>query len=582
LQPADLILVNGSLHRGREPGSPVVAAVADSVAVRDGRIMAVGPAAQVLELRGSRTETIDLRGRLLLPAFGDAHAHASAAVAELYSAQLFHLPTVDACLDALRGFLREHPDLPVVSGEGWTNTIAPRLGPRKEVLDELVGDRPVVLSSEDYHSLWVNSRALELAGITTATVDPPGGVIERLPDGEPAGTLRETAMDLVTSVLPDFSEEQYREGILHYQTRIAAPAGITLVFDPVLPTPGRPLGESASLRAYRRMAEAGELTLRARLGLTMEPQDDLTSWVEQATAAGDDLAAVAAAGRPRPATGEPGRGGRPVMGDTAAVAVSAAKFFEDGVIEGHTAYLLEDYADAPGDRGRPLWDKAALGRAFAAVDAAGLQIHVHCIGDAATAETLDALEHARRTNGAHDWRPAITHVQMVAPADFRRFAEMGVVAAVQPFWFVLGDYYHDLEVPYLGEDRAAAEYPLRSFYDAGAPVAGGSDFPVTKPCDPLIGIQAGVMRWLPQLSDGDAVLGLDQRCSVAQLIDAYTSGAAYAHRLESVTGSVAVGKSADLVVVDRDLSAVEPAEIGESRVLLTLFEGRPVHTDPAL
>ncbi|MBM3147964.1 MAG: amidohydrolase, partial [Actinobacteria bacterium] len=505
---------------------------------------------------------IDLRGRLLLPAFGDAHAHASAAVAELYSAQLFHLPTVDACRDALRRFLREHPDLPVISGEGWTNTIAPRLGPRKEVLDELVGDRPVVASSEDYHSLWVNSRALELAGITAATADPPGGVIERLPDGEPAGTLRETAMDLVASVLPDFSEEQYREGILHYQRDIAAPAGITLVFDPVLAALGRPPGESASLRAYRRMAEAGELTLRARLGLTITPQDDPTSWVEQAAAARDDLAAVS--------------------GAADGVAVTAAKFFEDGVIEGHTAYLLEDYADAPGDRGEPLWEKSALGRAFAAVDAAGLQIHVHCIGDAATAETLDAFEYARGINGAREWRPAITHVQMVAPPDFRRFADMGVVAAVQPFWFVLGDYYRDLEVPFLGPDRAAGEYPFRSFLDAGAPVAGGSDFPVTKPCDPLIGMQAGVMRWLPALSAGDAVLGPAERGTVRELVDAYTSGAAFAHRLETVTGSIARGKSADLVVLDRDLFSVEPAEIGQTRVLLTLFEGRPVHVDPAL
>lgn len=556
MEPADLILANGVVYTGELDGG------AEAVAVRDGVIAAVGPAADVLELRGPRTETIDLRGRLLLPAFGDAHAHASAAVAELYSAQLFHLPTVEACLDALRAFVHEHPELPVVSGEGWTNTIAPRLGPRKEVLDELVPDRPVVLNSEDYHSLWVSSRALELAGITAATTDPPGGVIERLPDGEPAGTLRETAMDLVTGVLPDFSEEQYREGILHYQRDIAAPAGITLVFDPVLPTPGKSLDRSASLRAYRRMAEAGELTLRARLGLTMTPQDDPAGWVEQAVAARDDLAAVS--------------------GAAATVAVSAAKFFEDGVIEGHTAYLLDDYADAPGDRGEPLWEKAALGRAFAAVDAAGLQIHVHCIGDAATAETLDALEHARGTNGAHDWRPAITHVQMVAPADFRRFAEMGVVAAVQPFWFVLGDYFHDLEVPYLGEERAAAEYPFRSFIDAGAPVAGGSDFPVTKPCDPLIGMQAGVMRWLPELSDGDAVLGPAERGTVRQLVDAYTSGAAWAHRLESVTGSIAVGNSADLVVLDRDVFSVEPAEIGRARVLLTLFEGRPVYTDPAL
>lgn len=558
--PAHLIFTNGPIRTGRRGSWEPV----EAVAVRHGAIVAVGAEADVLALRGARTELVDLRGRLLLPAFGDAHAHASAAVAELFSAQLFHLPTVDDCIAALRRFLGDHPDLPVVTGEGWTNTIAPRLGPRKEDLDVVVADRPVVLSSEDFHSLWVNSKALRLAGIGAGTADPPGGVIERLPDGQPAGTLRESAMELVTGVLPDYSEEQYRAGILHYQRDIAAPAGIASVFDPLLPGLGRPLPENPSLRAYAGLAGAGTLSLRARLGLTIQPHDDVAEWVAQALAARDAVAAA------QDAEGAP------------AVAVTAAKFFEDGVIEGHTAYLLADYADASGDRGAPLWGSAALAGAFTAVDAAGLQIHVHCIGDAATAETLDALEHARRVNGAHDWRPTITHVQMVAPADFRRFAEMGVVAAVQPFWFILGDYYHDLEVPYLGEARAAAEYPFRDFLDAGAPVAGASDFPVTKPCDPLIGIQAGVMRWLPRMSDGDAVLGPSQRGTVGELVAAYTSGAASAHRLDDTTGSIEAGKSADLVVLDRDIFAADAAQIVEAKVLLTMIGGSVVHADASL
>jgi predicted amidohydrolase YtcJ len=571
MKNADLILAHGPVCvDGTTPGPAV-----DAVAVRDGVILAIGRAADILTLKGPRTELIDLRGRLLLPAFGDAHAHASAATAELYSAQLFGLTSVRDCTAAVGAFAACHPDLQIVRGEGWANTIAPRLGPRREDLDAVVPDRPAALWSEDYHSLWVNSRALALAGISRTTDDPPGGVIERLPDGEPAGTLRECAMDLVAGLLPDYDKEQYRRGILHYQQDIAAPAGITAVFDPLLPAPGRSPADTPALRAYARLAAAGELTLRARLGLTMTPQDDPVMWTAQAAAAREALAAAVAT-RNDPRTGDG------VRHPAAPVAVTAAKFFADGVIEGHTAYLLEDYADAPGDRGMPLWEPGELAAAFATVHTAGLQIHVHCIGDAATAETLDALEETRRQSGSADWRPVITHVQLAAPADIRRCARLEVIAALQPFWFVLGDYFHDLEVPYLGERRATAEYPFGSFLDAGAVVAGASDFPVTKPCDPLVGIQAGVMRWLPNQSSGDTVLGPAERGSLEQLITAFTSGAAYAHRLEAVTGTIAAGMSADLVVVDRDLFAVPPAEIGRARVELTLFEGRPVHAGPSL
>jgi len=564
LRPSEMILVNGIVRTMAGDG-----AVAEAVAVRDGTVAAVGSDHAILGHRGPGTEVVDLRGRLLLPGFCDAHAHASAAVAEVFSAQLHHLPSVEACLDAVRAWSAAHPELPLVTGEGWNNTIAPGRGPCREDLDAVVADRPVVLTSEDYHSLWCNSRALEMAGVTTDTADPPGGVIERLPTGEPAGTLRETAMELVNAIVPDYSEEQYREGILHYQRKVAGPAGITLVFDPLLPRPESTLGECRPLRAYEGLAADGGLSLRVRLGLTLTPEDDLGEWIAAAVAERDALKHVGEAGR-NPAVPVP------------SVAVTAVKLFEDGVVEGHTAYLLDDYADAPGDRGEPLWSLPRLKEACAAADAAGLQLHVHAIGDAATAETLDALEHVRAVNGERDRRAAITHVQLVASDDIARFAELGVVAAAQPFWYVHGVDYRELEVPYLGAERAAAEYPFRSFIEAGAAVAGASDFPVTKPCDPLIGIQAGIMRWLPDASDGDAVLGPDERGTVDQLVAAFTAGGAYAHRLERTTGSIEVGKSADLVVVDRDLYTIEPAAIGSARVLMTLFEGRPVFTHPEL
>lgn len=524
--------------------------VAEAVAVQAGRIVCVGSAAEALEWRGPHTEVVDLRGRMLLPGFCDAHAHASAAVGELYSAQLFHLPSVAECTAAVQRFAARYPELPVITGEGWNNTIAPRLGPHRRDLDAVESDRPVVLTSEDYHSVWCNSRALQAAGITEHTPAPPGGVIERDPDtGAPSGTLRENALDLVAGVIPDHTPQQYRAGIEHYQEHIAAPAGITLVFDPLLPHVGQSPGECAAARAYADLAEAGALRLRVRAGLTLTPDDDPHAWLAEACSLRDSLR-------------------HPLF------EITAVKVFEDGVIEGHTAYLKDDYADAPGDRGDPLWGSHALSQAAAAIDAAGLDLHAHCIGDAATAAVLDAIESVERPR--QDRRATITHLQFVDPVDVPRLAATHTVAALQPFWFVQGVDYRLLEVPFVGAERAAAEYPCRSLLDAGVVVAGASDFPVSKPCDPLVGMQGAVARWLPSLSDGDAVLGPAERMTVEQAIAAFTVGGAYAHRSEHVTGSIEVGKSADLVVLDRDLRHSDPRAIAEAKVLMTVFSGRVV------
>ena len=251
----------------------------------------------------------------------------------------------------------------------------------------------------------------------------------------------------------------------------------------------------------------------------------------------------------------------------------------DGVIEGHTAYLNEDYAD-PGDRGEPIWQPAEFNAACAAIDKAGFQIHVHSIGDAATTETLDGLAYARKVNGRRDWRPGITHLQLVTPSDFKRFASLGVTAVPQPYWFLMDDYYWNLQLPYLGLPRADEEYPMKSFFDAGALVASASDFPVTYPPDPLDAIQTGVMRWFPDwVHNPTDILWPEQRVTVQQMIASFTLNGAKANYLETQTGSIKVGKSADLIVLNRDITTTVPSLIGDTQVMLTLFQGSEVYRD---
>ena len=313
------------------------------------------------------------------------------------------------------------------------------------------------------------------------------------------------------------------------------------------------------------MADAGELTVRVRGALEITPKADLAAWIKAAKA-------------------ERAKHTLPMF------QTRAAKVFADGVVEGHTAYLSEPYADAlayKGDanyRGEPIWQPDVLNKTFAALDKAGFQIHTHAIGDAAASETLGALAYARARNGRHDWRPGITHIQLVDPADFKRFAKLGVTAVPDPYWFLKDDYYTYLQLPYLGLPRADEEYPMKSFFDNKVLVASASDYPVTIPPAPLIGIAVGVNRWMeglvyeyPAPPSLEGVLWPEQRVTVAQMIRSFTINGAKASFLEKTAGSIEVGKSADLVVLDKNLFQVEPAEIFDAHVLFTMGRGQVLH-----
>jgi len=249
------------------------------------------------------------------------------------------------------------------------------------------------------------------------------------------------------------------------------------------------------------------------------------------------------------------------------------------VVEGSTAYLKEPYKHLPNFRGEPRWDADKLNEMCAALDKNKFQIHVHSIGDAATAMTLDAFAFAAKKNGKRDSRNLITHIQLVDPQDILRFKELGVVAVPQPYWFMKDDYYYNLQVPYLGQKRADEEYPMESFFKAGVVVASSSDYAVTIPCDPLHAIQIGITRSVLGVSDPKEILWPEERATLDQMIASFTINGAYANFLENTTGSIEVGKAADLIVLDKNLFFMSADKISGAKVILTFFAGKKIFSD---
>jgi predicted amidohydrolase YtcJ len=543
---SDWVLENGAVYTVDPARS-----WARAIAVDDGKIVYVGDDAGARAHVGPRTRVIDLEGRMVLPGFIDSHSHPSGALVQAVAVPLSGLTSLEEYLAAVRQYAETHPAMEAIRGSGWSNALFPLTGPKKEDLDSVVSDRPVQLSSGDGHSSWVNSKALELAGIAKGTPDPVGGIIERDPaSGEPTGTLRESASGLVSRVLPPYTLEDRLEGLELFQ-EMAAKDGVTTARIAAIGF-ATSVGEMdpSELNAYEKLDKEGKLTVRFRGTLLFPP------------AAPIERVSEIAAERERQ------KGGL--------FEIDAAKIFVDGVVEGETAYLLEPYAHRPDYRGELLWAPDHLKDAVAALERENLIVHVHSIGDAATRLTLDAFAHAREVNGSGDRRNQVTHLQLVTPEDVRRFADLSVIAVPQPFWFTKGAFFRNIEVPYLGEERASREYPMKSFFDLGVVVASASDFPVTIPFSPLEGIERGVTR-ASRPEDPELVLGPEERASLEDMIASFTIHGAYASRLENEIGSLEVGKIADPVVLDRNLFEVAPEELSEVKVVLTLFGGKEIY-----
>jgi predicted amidohydrolase YtcJ len=539
---ADLVLRGGGVHLGGATPGP-----AEWLAVSDGWIAALGMGAVPPELIGPRTRLIDIRGGLVVPGFQDAHVHPlHGGMAEL-TCELHDLPGAAAYEATIAMYATSHPDAPWITGSGWAMASFPGGTPRKEAIDTIVADRPVFLSNRDGHGAWVNSRALEIAGVTAATPDPADGRIERDPDGSPTGTLHEGAMDLVATLIPPPTGSDLEEAILLGQRKLHG-FGITAWQDAWV--------EPHDLDAYVALAERGRLTARVVAAL----------WWRRAS--GLEQIEELLGSRERASVGR--------------LRATSVKIMQDGVCENFTAAMLSPYRDREGRPGTgsgiSMVDPTLLNAAVTRLDAEGFQVHFHAIGDRAVREALDACEAARRTNGARDSRHHIAHVQFVHPDDVPRFRELRVAANVQPLWACHEPQMDDLTLPFVGE-AAAWQYPFRSLRRAGVTLACGSDWPVSTP-DPLREMEVAVNRIAPETRDAPP-LPPDEGIDLASALDAFTAGSAYVNRLDELTGSIAVGKLADLAVIDRDPFAPDAGPVGDARVVLTLVGGETVFADPA-
>jgi predicted amidohydrolase YtcJ len=535
---------NGALFDGHRYRGALSAVVVDGSS-----IVAVRTHADGLEPRGRTgpdVRVVDLAGGLLAPGFVDAHVHPIQGGLERLRCDLSQLSTREEYLAAIAGYAAAHPDATWVVGGGWAMPAFPGGTPTAADLDLLVPDRPVFLPNRDHHGAWVNSRALELAGVDRHTPDPPDGRIERDADGRPSGTLHEGATALVARHLPRTTGADYHAALLAGQDYLHS-LGVTGWQDAIV---GSYAGMDDPASTYVAAAHSGELRSEVVGALWW----DRRMGVEQIA----DLVGrreVLTAGRFRATT---------------------VKIMQDGVAENGTAALTAPYLDRSGhptaNTGHSFIDPDDLREAIARLDAEGFQVHVHAIGDRGVREALDAFE---GTNPNH--RHHVAHLQIVQPEDVPRFGQLGVAANIQALWACLDDQMVDLTLPFLGEERAGWQYPFGDLHRAGARLVAGSDWPVSTP-DPMAAIHVAVNRWAYGGAGraGSEPFLPEQALPLEVAFAAYTSGSAWVCSRDDA-GVVAPGNVADLVVLDRDPFVGPVDEIGAARVSSTWVGGVPVH-----
>ncbi|MEO7348376.1 MAG: amidohydrolase [Terrimesophilobacter sp.] len=546
MQAADTVFMGGKVFT-----ADTVRSTASAVAVRGNRIVAVGHE-EVRDLIGSNTDVVDLAGRMLVPGFQDAHVHPVWGGLDMLRCDLGELLTRSDYLARIGEYAIDNPDLDWILGGGWSMSGFPGGTPLARDLDTVVSDRPAFLPNRDGHGAWVNSRALELAGLTKDTPDPSDGRIERDAHGNPTGTLHEGAMALVNHLLPRTEDATLLEALKVGQSYLHS-FGITGWQDAIIGFYGD-AGDAGP--AYRTASEQGLLTGRVVGSIWW----DRSRGIEQIP----DLVAKREAYS---------------HGNFRATSI---KIMQDGVAENFTAAMIDPYLDGHGhptiNDGISFVPPEILAEAAPLLDALGFQLHFHAIGDRAVRECLDAVEAAIVANGRNDLRHHIAHIQVVHPEDVPRFRELGVTANMQSLWAALEPQMVELTLPFLGDPRSSWQYPFGDLLRSGATLAAGSDWSVSTP-DPMAAIHVAVNRKsAPAHSEGDYEAFLpEQSIDLGTSLTAYTAGSAYVNHLDEC-GTLEVGKLADMVVLDRDPFVHPAEEIGETRVLQTFVDGKRVYS----
>ncbi len=545
--PADLVLVHGKVHTEDANRS-----VVQALAVRGNSIVAVGTDEAISAYVGQNTRTLDLAGRVVLPGIIDAHTHPAQSAQDLGKCSLDDKALspadiksrVAACLKDQPGGRAQWFEVVMVNPSGLTLSLAD--------LDSMLADRPLLLTGSDGHTVWANSPALSLAHITAATVDPAGGHIERDAAGHPTGTLRDIAAEIALAAKPT-AELDHEAAQLDKAFDSMRAVGITSVQDAAV--------DDHTMQIYKRLYDTHRLKMRVRGSFHLknlhEPAKVL---IDRATQFRAKWAV-----------------------DPDFLRADAIKIFADGVIEypSQTAALLEPYLDARGhptnNRGPSYFRQDDLNQIVSAADAAGLTVHIHAIGDRAVRSALDAIADARHRNGALDNRDQIAHLELINPADFPRFKELGVIANFQLLWAQRDDYVDKATIEYLGPQRSRDLYPARSLRDAGALIVGGSDWGVSS-FDAFAAMEHAITR---SEGRGHPALLPEQSLAIQDMVDAYTINAASALKQESITGSLEAGKRGDFIVLDRDIFSIDPFDLHNTRVWATYLDGREVYSAKA-
>jgi predicted amidohydrolase YtcJ len=529
---ADIIIVNAKVHT-MDRNQPT----AEAVAIHRNRIVAVGSTTDIKRLAGSGTKVIDAQGQLVLPGFNDAHVHFLSGGFQLASVDLRDANTPQEFAARIRDFAAKLPEGRWITGGDWDHERWPDASlPTKELLDRFTPNTPVFVNRLDGHMSLANSVALKLAGVTRETVDPRGGVIVRDPTtGEPTGILKDAAQSFVWKVIPPSTFEE-KLIAARAATNHAASLGVTSVQD---------VSASVDVGVYQTLLNRGELKTRI---YAVWP---LPSW--------DRLAR----------TGIRAHFGSPML------RTGGLKGFSDGSLGSTTALFYEPYHDAPNTSGIPsgeMFPDGAMLERVRGADKAGLQVMIHAIGDRANDMILSVFEQVEKENGARDRRFRIEHAQHLRPQDIPRFARHKIIASMQPYHAIDDGRWAEKRI---GRERARTTYAFRSLLDAGATLAFGTDWTVA-PLDPMLTIYAAVTR---RTLDGKNPNGWipEQKISVEETVRAYTAGSAYAESQETEKGTITPGKLADLVILSRDIFKIDPKEIENVKVVMTIMDGRIVY-----